>query len=73
MKTVRNVHRVLVVVVVVGGGGDRRKETIMKTRHRWEDNFKMDLGRGGMDWIHSALKRDHWKALVKTVMNLRDP
>jgi hypothetical protein len=45
----------------------------MKTRRRWEDNIKMDLGWSGMDWINLALERDHWKALVNTVMNLRDP
>jgi hypothetical protein len=27
----------------------------------------------GMDWIELALDRDQWKALVKTVMNLRVP
>ena len=28
-----------------------------KSRHRWEDNIKMnfkEVGRGGMDWIHLA-------------------
>jgi hypothetical protein len=36
----------------------------------------MDLretGWGGMDWIHLAKDRDQWRALVKTVMNLRVP
>jgi hypothetical protein len=40
------------------------------------DNIKIDL-RGirwdNMDWIHLAQDRDQWRALVKTVMNLRDP
>jgi hypothetical protein len=34
----------------------------------------MDLGDiewGGMDWIEHAQDRDRWRALVKTVMNLR--
>jgi hypothetical protein len=26
---------------------------------------------GGMDWIDLAQDRDQWRALVKTVMNLR--
>jgi hypothetical protein len=45
-------------------------------RRRWEDNIKMDIrGKrcGGMDWIHLTQDRDQWRALVKTVMNLRVP
>jgi hypothetical protein len=40
------------------------------------DNIKMDLGEtewDGTDWIDVAQVRDHWKALVNTVMNLRVP
>jgi hypothetical protein len=47
-----------------------------RPRRRWEDNIIMDLreiGRGGMDWIDLAQDRDQWRALVKTVMNLRVP
>jgi hypothetical protein len=43
---------------------------------RWVDNIKMDfieIGSGGMDWIDMAQDRDQWRALVNTVMNLRDP
>jgi hypothetical protein len=46
------------------------------TKHRWVDNIKLDLGEkkwGGMDWIGLAQDRDKWRALVKAVMNLRDP
>jgi hypothetical protein len=38
------------------------------------DNIKMDfvvIGWGGVDWIGLAQDRDKWRALVKTVMNLR--
>jgi hypothetical protein len=28
-----------------------------------------ELGWGGMDWIHLAQDKDHWRALVNTVMN----
>jgi hypothetical protein len=36
------------------------------SRRRWEDNIKMglrDIGWGGMDWIHLAQDRDHWRLL----------
>jgi hypothetical protein len=41
----------------------------------WVDNTKMDLKGiwyGGVHWIHLALDRVPWWAVVKTVMNLRD-
>jgi hypothetical protein len=41
-------------------------------RRRWNDNIKMNLretGWGGMDWIDLAQDREHWTALVNTVMN----
>jgi hypothetical protein len=47
-----------------------------RLRHRWVDNIKMYLREirwGGMDWIHLAQDRDHWRALVKTVTNLWVP
>jgi hypothetical protein len=47
-----------------------------RPRRRWVDNIKMDLreiGSDGMDWIKLAQDRDHWRALVNTVMNLRVP
>jgi hypothetical protein len=40
------------------------------------DNIKMDLkeiGEGGVDWIDLVQDRDNWRALVRTVMNLRIP
>jgi hypothetical protein len=39
------------------------------------DNIKIDLKRewDGMDWIDLAQDRDHWRALVNTVMNLQVP
>jgi hypothetical protein len=39
---------------------------------RWQDNIKIDLkkiGWKGVDWIHLAQDRDHWVALVNTVIN----
>jgi hypothetical protein len=47
-----------------------------RPRRRWEDNINMDLreiGFGDVDWIHWVQDRDRWRALVKTVMNLRVP
>jgi hypothetical protein len=38
------------------------------------DNIKMDLIEmewDGMDWIDLVLDRDHWRALVNTLMNHR--
>ena len=66
------------------GGEDRCMQTLVgkpdgkrplgRSRHRWEDNMRMDLqemGNGGMDWIELAQDRDRWRALVSTVMNFR--
>jgi hypothetical protein len=47
-----------------------------KPRRRWEDNIKIDLRETGwrvMDWIDLAQDREHWRALVYTVMNVRVP
>jgi hypothetical protein len=40
------------------------------------ENIKIylrEIGWDGMDWIDLAQDRDQWRALVKTVMNLRVP
>jgi hypothetical protein len=47
-------------------GKARTKETIRKTRHRWEDDIKMDLREiwwGGMDWIDLADSINCWEIL----------
>jgi hypothetical protein len=52
------------------------KRPLVRPRHRWEDNIKMDLqevGCGGMDWIELAQDRDMWQALMNVIMNLRVP
>jgi hypothetical protein len=57
-------------------GKPERKRPLGRPRRRWVDNIKMyrrKIGWGGMDWIDLAQHRDRWRALVKTVMNLRVP
>jgi hypothetical protein len=55
-------------------GKPEGKGPLVKSRCRWMYNIKMDLrekGLGGMGWIGLAQDRDQWRAVVKTVMNLR--
>jgi hypothetical protein len=50
--------------------------TLRKPGCRWVNNIKMDLrviGWDGMDWIYLTRDKDHWRALVNTVMDLRVP
>jgi hypothetical protein len=57
-------------------GKPEGKRPLERPRRRREDNIRMDLGKigwGGLDWIDLAQDRDQWRALVKTVMNLRVP
>jgi hypothetical protein len=59
-------------------GKPEGRRPLGRSRHRWEDNIKMDLqevgwGGGGVDWIDLAQDRDMWWALVYKVMNLRVP
>jgi hypothetical protein len=34
---------------------------------------RKEIGWGGMNWIDLTQDRDHWRALVNTVMNLSVP
>jgi hypothetical protein len=64
MGETRNVYRILV-------GKRERKRPLGRPRRRWVDNIKIDLrelGWDGMDWIELAQDKDHWRALVNTVM-----
>jgi hypothetical protein len=65
----RNVYRLLV-------GEPEGKRPLVKLRRRLIDNIKMDLleiGLGVVDWIGLAQDRYRWRALVKSVMNIRVP
>jgi hypothetical protein len=69
MREKRNSYRILV-------GKPEGRRPLGRQRRRWVDDIKIDLreiGWDGMDWIDLAQDRDQWKALVKTVMNLRLP
>jgi hypothetical protein len=69
MRGKRNVYRILV-------GKPDGKRPLGRPGRRWVNNIKMDLrkiGWNGMDWIDLAQKRDQWRALVNTIMNLRAP
>jgi hypothetical protein len=60
--------------VLVGKPKGRR--LLVRPRHRWKNNIKVDLqevGWRGMDWIHLAQNRDRWQDIVNTVMNLQVP
>jgi len=60
------IYRVLV-------GNPEGKRPLVRPRHRWEDNSKMDLQGVGMNWINLAQDRDRWQVLVNAVMKLRIP
>jgi hypothetical protein len=65
----RNAYRML----VERPEGER---PLVRPRHGWVDNIKMDLreiGWDGRDWINLAQDRDRWRAHVNAVMNLLVP
>jgi hypothetical protein len=65
----RGVYRVLV-------GKPKGERPLGRTRHRWEDNSKMnfqEVGWGVVDRSDLARDRDRWRALINAVMNLRVP
>jgi hypothetical protein len=70
-----------------GTNGERRKVYMLlirkpegkrplgRPRRRWMDNINMDLLEirfSFVDWIGLAQDRCRWRALVNSVMNLRD-
>jgi hypothetical protein len=65
----RNAYRLLVEK-------PQGKRPLGRTRRRWLDNIRMDLGEvgwGNVDWIGLAKNRNRWRSLVNSVLNLRVP
>jgi hypothetical protein len=63
----KGVNRVLV-------GRPEGKRPLVRPRHRWKDNIKMELmeiGIYGANYIRLAQDRVQWRAFVSTVMNPR--
>jgi hypothetical protein len=55
-------------------GRPEGKSSLGRSRHRWEDNIKMDLREtriNGANWIQLAQDRVQWWAFVSMVMNLQ--
>jgi hypothetical protein len=65
----RNAYRILV-------GKPEGRILLGRPKCRWMNNIKMDLreiGWDGVAWIDVAQGRDHWSALVNTILNLWVP
>jgi hypothetical protein len=57
-------------------GKPEGKIPLGRPKRRWEDNIRIDVRETGLeivDWIRLVRDRDQWRAVVKTVMNLRVP
>jgi hypothetical protein len=52
-------------------GKQEERRRLGRSRRRWVDNIKMDVGEIG--WINMAQDRDKSRAFVNSVMNFRVP
>jgi hypothetical protein len=52
-------------------GKPEGRGSVGRYRHRWEDDFQMDLRE--TEWIDLAQDRNNWRIFVNTVINLRIP
>jgi hypothetical protein len=65
----RNTYKLLV-------GNPKGKRQLGRSRRRWVDNVRKDLGEvgwGDVDWIGLAKNRNRWRAIVNSVLILRVP
>jgi hypothetical protein len=65
----RNAYRILVE-------SQKKNRPLGRPKRRLVDYIKIDLGEigwDGMDWVGPPQNKYQWRALVNTVMNLRDP
>jgi hypothetical protein len=66
MKAIINTDSILV-------GNPEGKRPLRRSRHRWEDNIRMnrrEIGWEVVDWMRLADKRDQWLGLMNIIMNL---
>jgi len=56
-------------------GRPQAKRLLVRLKHRWEDNIKVELQYVGwsMEWINVAQERDRRRDFVKTVLDHRVP
>jgi hypothetical protein len=53
-------------------GNPTGKRPLRRSKHRWEDNIRIDLKEIGIktrNWVDSVQDRDYWRALVNVALN----
>ena len=53
-----------------------RKRPLKRSRHRWEDNIRMDLKEIVIvtrNWVDLSQDKHYWRALVKAALHFRVP